>query len=372
MANKLRVAIVGAGVIGLSLAWELARRGHKVTLFERAETGKKASWAGAGILTPANSKTATHPLDLLMALGSDLHREWARELFAATGIDNGYRRCGGLYIAQTASEKAALFGLQSYWQEYEIEHQVVGLHEHNQQFNGIKLQSNALVVYAPGESQLRNPDHLAALAKACRLAGVECREQARDVNWRVHGDCVQSIVDSNGEYSFDHYCCCAGAWSAQMLAAARVQLPMVPVRGQMLLFKLEKPLFRVILNEGSRYIVPRDSGHVLVGSSVEEAGFDESTTEEVLAELQAFARRLVPALTPERLEKSWSGLRPATYDGFPYVGRITDLLNGWVATGHFKSGLQMSVSTAVIMADLIEGRETIMDVRPFEPSRICP
>src|SRR5262245_51443422 len=102
------VLIVGGGVIGLSLAWELARHGQSVRVIDRGVPGREASWAGAGILPPANRATAIHPYDQLCGLSSELHPEWAKELKSITGIDTGYRRCGGLYLARTLGESAAL------------------------------------------------------------------------------------------------------------------------------------------------------------------------------------------------------------------------------------------------------------------------
>ena len=125
-----------------------------------------------------------------------------------------------------------------------------------------------------------------------------------------------------------------------------------------------------IINEGTRYIVPRQDGHVLVGATIEEAGFDESTTESGIGKLASDAQRLVPLLTKEKMVKTWAGLRPGTHDGLPYMGRLPGLGNAFVSTGHFKIGLQLSPGAAVAMADLMEGKETLVDLTPFDPSRV--
>jgi glycine oxidase len=125
-----------------------------------------------------------------------------------------------------------------------------------------------------------------------------------------------------------------------------------------------------VINEGTRYIVPRDDGHVLVGATIEEVGFDESTTQRELDQLAADAKRLVPNLTKDKIVQTWAGLRPGTHDGFPYMGRLPGFDNAFVSTGHFKTGLQLSSGSAVAMADLIEEKPSFVDLTPFDPSRV--
>ncbi len=368
MSESQSIGIVGGGVIGLSIAWELSRRGHQVSVFDVGRMGRKASWAGAGILVPANHHTMTHPLDQLMGVGSELHQTWAAQLLEETGIDNGYRECGGLYLARTAGERAALRGQMLHWQQYDVAFETI------ENLTELKLDwatdgEPILAIRVPGESQICNPDHLEALLAVCRRRGVGLHEDG-DVRLQASGDAIDCVATDSGRFRFDQVVVSAGAWSTRVLQTLDVDLPMIPVRGQILLYKLPSPQFRFVINEGSRYIVPREDGHVIVGSTTEEVGFDESTTDEKLGELSEFARSLVPALNENCLKRSWAGLRPASHDGFPFLGRVTDFRNLLVATGHFKSGLQMSTATAVLMSDTIEGRPTLVDMRPFACGRI--
>lgn len=369
MSDRNSILVVGGGVIGLSIAWELSSRGHQVTVMEKNRIGRKASWAGAGILAPANSQTATHPLDKLMGLGSDLHEAWHKELFEITNIDNGFRKCGGIYVAYTDGDKAALAGQKLNWSEYDIEFEEVALSavEIRKHFGESKSWQ---VLSVPGESQICNPDHLRALYQACKFNEVEIIERCGDPVFHFDGERIESVFLNGRHIQIDQICFCAGAWSEELFSQFEVRVPVVPVRGQMLMYKLDQPLFDQIINVGSRYIVPRRDGHVLVGSTLEEVGFDESTTEEHVTELLSFAKKIVPALSFDRLAKKWAGLRPATNDGVPFMGQLAGKENVFVATGHFKCGLQMSPATAVIMADLMNGEETLMDVAAFHPSRL--
>lgn len=365
-----QTVIIGGGVIGLSLAYELAQRSRKVLLIERDQLARKSSWAGAGILTPVNMKSALHPIEKLEAISSRLHQQWHHRLLGETGIDNGYRECGGLYLARTIGEKAALIGGMLHWNDREIDIDVLDHQQLKKLAPGLEFESGWRNVFVPCEAQVRPPHHLAALVEACRNLGVQLIEQAGPASLDISKGRVTKVVTAGGEYAGDHYCVAAGPWSESLLKPHAIALPMTPVRGQMILFKLPEPLFHPVINEGSWYLVPRDDGHVLAGATVEEVGFDTSVHSDDVERLQRWAGSLVPALTPATHLRSWAALRPGTFDGFPYLGWIPGLENALVATGHFKSGIHLSCGTAVAMADLIEAKNPEFDLAPLSPARV--
>jgi glycine oxidase len=167
----------------------------------------------------------------------------------------------------------------------------------------------------------------------------------------------------------ERFCVTGGAWSAGLLAPLGIALPIVPIRGQIVLFNAGRRLFAPVVNVGRRYLVPREDGRVLAGSTEEDVGFDKRTTEEAVAELAGFARELVPALAEAEIERAWAGLRPGTPDELPYLGPLPGLDNAWVAAGHFRSGLQLSPGTAVAMARLIRGEPPPVDLGAFSVDR---
>ena len=379
----MKVAIVGGGVIGLSLAWELARRGHQPTVIEKALLGRAASWAGAGILPPSNLDTAIHPMEHLEGRSDELHPQWAERLEKETGIDTGFLRCGGLYIARTLGEKASLAGRITEWDHRKIETQQLDQETLRKDFAGLheSVIHDAMAWWAPGETQICNPRHVEALAAACRKTTVTLLENCGEAEIVMQNQRVSHVLINDGEAAgskieADAFCITAGPWSGQIagkLAGAEAAfdtLPMVPVRGQMLLYKLDAALFTAVINEGTRYLVPRSDGHVLFGATIEEVGFDTSTTDAGLADLKSQASSLLPALGDDRLRKTWAGLRPGTFDGFPYIGAMPQTENLFVAAGHFKAGLHLSPATAEVMADLIEGNNPSIDLTPFAPSRV--
>jgi glycine oxidase len=365
--------IIGGGVVGLSLAYELARRTWQVTILDRGPLGREASWAGAGILPPANAATALHPLDRLRALSNDLHAVWAKRLLAETGIDNGYRRCGGLYLARTPGETAALAAMASTFAAEQIACRRLSMQEVMQLEPALERLASSGDLRAayelPEECQLRNPRHLQALAAACRKLGVEIQENCEATELVHEGDRIKALRTNGGDVAADAFAITAGPWTERILAREQVTTGIFPMRGQMVLFRCPRAPFRHILNDGPRYLVPREDGYVLAGSTEEEAGFDKSTTAEAIAELAEFATNLVPALRNATIEQTWAGLRPASYDGFPYIGRLPGVENSFVAAGHFRSGLHLSPGTAVVLADLMSGATPAIDLTPFRVSR---
>jgi glycine oxidase len=154
-----------------------------------------------------------------------------------------------------------------------------------------------------------------------------------------------------------------------LAARLGLNLSVYPVRGQMVLYRCSRPLLTHIINEGPRYLVPRDDGHVLAGSTEEDVGFNKRTTAAAIDELQHFAVSLAPALADAEVVQSWAGLRPHAVDGFPYVGRVPHLSNAFVAAGHYRNGLATSTGTALLMRQLMCGQPLEIDIEQFRLDR---
>lgn len=363
------VLIIGGGVIGLSLAWDLAHHGRSVQVIDQGPLGREASWAGAGILPAATFSPHQHPLDQLRGLACELHPLWAADLKATTGIDTGYTPSGGLHLARSSGEAAALLAWAELMREEGVEAQVIhglGIAEVEP---GIKTDGALAACFVPAESQLRNPRHLQALEAACRLAGVELTPNVAASDFLLSQGELAGITTTFGPIQARRYCLTSGAWTGQLVQRLGIHLGVLPIRGQMVLFHCAEPPIHRIINEGSRYLIPRLDGHLLAGSTEEEVGFDKRTTDESITELIAFARNLVPALATAPIEKTWAGLRPASFDGLPYLGRLPGLSNAFVAAGHFRNGLFLSPSTALVMSQLLRDEAPRIDLTPFRVSR---
>jgi len=363
------VLIVGGGVIGLSLAWDLAKHGRSVHVIDRGEPGREASWAGAGILPAARWHDWQHPLDQLRGLSNRLHGRWAAELTATSGIDTGYRRCGGLHLARTAGEAAALAAWSAMMADEGVEVKRLPATSIADIEPGLSRNSASAAFHVPDEAQLRNPRHLQSLVLACTKLGVNITPNLAIHDVRTDSRGISELATSSGPLRAHQYCFTAGAWTGTLLHRLGIATGVLPVRGQMVLLRSHQPPISHIINEGSRYLVPRDDGYLLAGSTEEEVGFDKSTTEEALSELTEFARGLVPALRDASIEKTWSGLRPGSFDGLPYLGPLPGINNAFVAAGHFRNGLFLSPATAVVVSQLMRCEQPQIDLAPFRVGR---
>jgi glycine oxidase len=365
--------ILGGGVIGLSLAYELAGHNLRVSVIDRGAPGREASWAGAGILPPATNRPGDPPDLRLAGLSHELHAQWSAELRELTGIDNGYRRCGGIYVARDPEAAGQLDQQMTDWRRRDVRVEPLtaeALHRLEPSLlPEFDDQSNIAACHVPDECQIRNPRHLKALLMACARRGISVEAGVAAEDFQVRGGRIERVITSAGPLQASSVCLACGSWSASLARRLQLTLPVRPVRGQIVLLAGDRPVLSKIITEGSRYLVPRPDGRILIGSTEEEAGFDARPTAEGIAALVDFGRSLVPALGQLPIERSWAGLRPGSADGRPYLGRAAELENLYIATGHFRSGLQLAPATARLVGELIRGEKPSIDLAVFDPQR---
>ncbi|HUX92089.1 MAG TPA: glycine oxidase ThiO [Gallionellaceae bacterium] len=335
--------IIGAGVAGLTTAQRLLLQGASVTIVERGAVGRESSWAGGGILSPLCPWDYPDEVTRLTSLGAALYPQWATDLHAATGIDPEYEVSGMLVLPPFDHS------LARQWCE-----------EH-----GVRLEEKDESLLLPDVAQVRNPRLVQALRKHVEMLGGHIVEQCEVQGISTDGGRVQALFTSGGEISADRYIVTAGAWSKQLLGAYALQLDIKPMRGQMLLFKFAHPPLRHILLQGGMYLIPRRDGHLLVGSTMEDVGFDTSTTVEARDSLWQRAQLLLPALRDMPLVQHWSGLRPASPRNIPTIGQHPQLDNLYLNSGHFRYGVTMAPASVAILMNELNGVEQPFDASPY-------
>lgn len=350
------VIVIGGGVIGLSIAWELAGQGASVRLLEQGQFGQEASWAGAGMLPPGNPELARSPEARLRAESHALWPDWTERLRAETGIDNGYARCGGIEVRLNGSS-TELNAEVAAWRSEGVLVETPNLDEFGQRFPALHPHVSSGYVL-PELGQVRNPRHLKALVSACAARGVDLRAGCPVVGFDHSANRIAAARTPAEEHRAAEFVVAGGAWSRELLRQAGHDISIEPVRGQIVLLEARPLPFRCVIQSGLRYLVPRADGRILIGSTEEHVGFDKRNTAEAVSDLIDFARGIVPALGAARFERCWSGLRPHATNGLPHIGRLPETANLSVAAGHFRAGLQLSPITAVKVANAILGRET--------------
>jgi glycine oxidase len=350
MSEHSDVLIIGGGVIGLTTAYYLARGGGQVTVVDQGDLGQQASWAGAGIIPPASPALAQTAYDLLRAQSAAMFPRLSQELREETGLDNGYVVCGGVEVVE-ASEEAP----DEEWQGVGIAFEPVDGWRLSQLVPGLSPHVQR-GYFLPAMAQVRNPRHLQALQVACASRGVVLRPHCPVRSLARQGGRVVAVETATGCLSAGNYLLSAGAWTEDLLAPLGWRPGIRPVRGQIALLNTDKKALGVVILAGKRYIVPRQDGRILIGSTEEDAGFDARPTGGGVAGLLTFAAELLPALADAPLERCWAGLRPGSPDGMPYLGQVPGCDNLFVAAGHFRAGIQLSPATGVALAEVLLGR----------------
>lgn len=361
------VVIVGGGVIGLSIAYELAKQDVDVTVLEQGAFGQEASWAGAGILPPGGINENNSPYENLRGESAGLWPSLSSELLEETGIDNGFRQCGGIEVRFDGSQQQltdevaewVLSGAEAFELAPQELHRLEPAISHE-----------AVAAYSlPGLGQVRNPRHVKALLAACALRGVRLISSRPVTGFTRRNGKILSVETPEGPISGGQFCVASGAWSRRVLASIGVKIAVEPVRGQIVLLQADLLPFRRVLQVGPRYLVPRPDGAILVGSTEEHAGFEKRNTAVAISDLINFAIEVVPALAEARFERAWAGLRPGSPDGLPYLGAVPETENLYVACGHFRSGLQLSPGTGLVMRQAILGQTPAVPLEAFSFDR---
>lgn len=345
--------ITGAGVVGLTSALALLQQGYRVTLVERGSVGQEASWAGGGILAPLCSWDYPEAVTRLAHRSMGMFDEASFMLTASTGIDTEYLHSGMLVLPPFPQQQALQWCKQHL---FDCELVELGQYLPAQQGSGLLL---------PEVSQVRNPRLLRALRERVELFGGVILERHEVQKLEVAGGRVIALSTEHGRLHADNYIVTAGAWSKVLLGEHALGLQVYPVRGQMLLFEFDAPPFQHILVQGGLYFIPRSDGHVLVGSTLEQAGFDKSTTDEARANLLRHVHAIFPAWQNRQPIRHWAGLRPGAPDNIPTIGRHPQLVNLYANCGHFRYGVTMSLASAELLLNEIEGNAQPIPVEAY-------
>jgi len=367
------IAIIGGGVIGLSIGWRLAQAGLAVTVFDRGKVGGGASWAAAGMLAPVSE--AEPGEDALIRLALEAHAAWpgfAAELERATGLAVDYRRCGGLHVALDRDEAERLQFLEQFLASLRLEARRLPAAEARAHAPHLSPDVKAALL-SPTDHQVDNRKLVVALRKAFLAAGGALREQAEVTTLDTTAGRVTGIAIGEERHAADVVILAAGAWSGSIAALSAMHRPPVrPLKGQMLAVRMDAPLTDVILWRNGSYLVPRRDGRLLIGATVEECGFDERLTAGGLFQLLEQAREILPGIDELPIDEIWSGFRPASRDDAPILGPSESLPGLIYATGHHRHGILLTPITAAGIADCVTRGTMPEALRAFGAGRFKP
>ncbi len=344
------VIVVGGGVIGCATAYYLALEGAVVTVLERGEVSGEASGAAAGILASLSDHGERPPF--FQRLSNESLRLFDELLptFAETGIDVRHRSAGLLEVALTEGEAIALK------RQHETKDQpgVERLDEVAARRLEPGLSQKTLAAILTPDTRYLDPQRLTqAFAAAARRAGVTIHEHEPVTRFLRSGDRLRGVQTPNETHEADEFVIAGGPWTTALANRLGVNIPVRPVRGQMMSLDGPPVALRHIVFGARAFALPREDGQTYVGATVEEAGYRKHTTAAGLRELRAGVASIVPSLAGAKQRRAWAGLRPATPDGLPMLGRLPGWRNGWVSSGHFRVGILLSPVSGRLLARAI-------------------
>lgn len=343
------VVIVGGGVIGLSLAVELRRSGMSVMVLERHQPGSEATWAAGGML--ADAEAGPHALFATLARASaKMYPEFVHRLKDESGVDADLREQGTICFLDNDGHEPVPTGDPLTPED-------------------IRALEPEVTYAAPAEflrERCVDPRLLTeALLGAARHLGVDIASGAEVTTIEVEDGRAVAAVTTKSRYPAGTTVNCAGAWAGQI---GPVNLPTIPVKGQML--AVTPAIVKHVVRGNGVYLIPRSHGRLVIGATVEDAGFDKRVQPEAIQRMHRAAAILAPIVGQARILEDWAGLRPATPDKLPIMG-ATPLGGYYVATGHYRDGILLAPITAKLMAQMIVGEPLEFDIEAFSVARFA-
>lgn len=357
--------IVGAGVMGCATALRLLQAGAKVTLLERALPGAESSAAAAGILGAQSEVAAAGPFLELCLASRAMFREFSREVGELSGVDVAYEDSGVLEVALDPQEGRLAVGRAEWMLQRGLRVALLDRQEARRLEPGLADHILGANYYA--DDHQVDPDRLArALTGAVATLGGQFHTGKTVTGLLLQGGRVVGVASPQGDLYGQGVVLAAGAWTTGLAGLPPLRTVVKPMAGQIVQLETRPPLFRHVIYGYKGYVVPRRDGRIVMGSTLEERGFDKAVTAEGLHRITGMAMALLPGIAHSRLVSAWSGLRPATLDGLPLLGS-GPLPGLYIAAGHYRNGILLAPITGEIVADLAITGHSRHDIAAFSP-----
>jgi glycine oxidase len=351
------VIIIGGGIIGLSLAIALRKRGATILVVERGEPGREASHAAGGMLVDCPLETPA-VLQPLATASARMYPEFAYDLEVESGVKVDLRDHGAIVFPREDETP----GWKEAWRTS------IAVPARTRELEP-RISSRSTSAFLLKERSIDPRALTTAALKTAKNRAVDFSSGDKVTAINLSNGRVSGVTTAKTSFLSSKVVNCAGAWAGQIPCAEARPFPTRPVKGQMLCLVMpERNLLTHVIRSPGVYLIPRSDGRLLVGTTVEEAGFDKRTDPATIQRLHQAALKLVPKLKDARILEDWAGLRPGTPDNLPILGP-TAIPGYYSATGHFRDGILLTPITAQVIADVIEGGPPQFDLSPFSPSR---
>jgi glycine oxidase len=367
--SQRTILIIGGGVIGLSIAEALSRRGIKPIVLEKGDFGREASWAGAGYLSLKAAALAGGSFLDFSVFSLRMFEQWTDLLWHDSGTDPEYRLGPAWEAVFDAVEEEQLKNLFECLQGANLSVEWKTGEEVRKMEAEISPEVFA-GIYMPNQGRLRPPRLMRALRILLEKRGVELRDHSLVTGFVVEGGRVKGVKTSQTVISADAVVLAAGAWSGQIGEHAGLKIPVRPLRGQTVLFSTGNELLQSVLSTPLVTLVPRLDGHIHATAGFEDAGFNKNTTLKGLEKIESNAHRVLPGLRLAKMEARWSGLLPGSADDMPFLGPVSGIEGLYLACGHGAHGYLLAPATGLFLDQILRGEETDIPMEHFALNRV--
>ncbi|MCG7407152.1 glycine oxidase ThiO [Paenibacillus sp. ACRRX] len=371
--NHADLIVVGGGVIGCAIAYEAALNGLKVAVLEKDRIGEGASRAAAGMLAPVAERIQHDELAQFACTSHDLFPGWSEQLWELSQVDLELR-LRGIHVPVMKGSDCTAIGLQL---RKAVESHPNGINYGLEWIDNSRLQAlpyyhdSAIegVYMLPKEGHLSPIKLMEALFTASKKLGVQFHEHEQVVDFLIENGRIQGVRTGSGSWYSDHVLICSGLDSNMLTDKCGISLPLHPVKGELAVVRSKLTMSSVMYGDGV-YIVPKGRGRIFIGATSYPNRYDKIVEVGSVMKLMEKACRCIPELEHSEWEQAWSGLRPATADGLPFMGPISHIKGLWIAAGHFRNGILLSAATAIGMTRwLLKGEVPWMWMEAFNPER---
>jgi glycine oxidase len=358
--------VAGGGLIGASIAFELATEGLSVAVFDAQNPGREASWASAGMISPAPESSAMASLLPISMASVHLYPEFLQRVEETSERTVGYRKDGALDLLLNGPDQSEIDEILALHRGAGLRAEPLSSPEAREIEPALTGEFRA-AIHRPDEASLDNRLLTEATLEAARRKGVEIFPGNGAKALWTEGSACKGLQLQTDRVEGRWTVIAAGCFSARIGGVA-AYAPVIPAKGQMMALRCESVNLKKDLWSGHMYLVPRHDGRIIAGATVEYEGFDRNVTVAGIKKILSGAISLVPALESARIEETWAGLRPDTPDHLPILGP-TDLDGLLIATGHFRSGILLTPVTARLIRDWVTTQNVSEDWAPFSPMR---
>ena len=364
-SGNREIVIIGGGIIGCAIAYELAKAGERVTLLERNALAQEASWASAGIISSPGPGSGLFGLRSFRRYPALI-----AEVEESAGMRVGWNQTGETALIGADNDPRPLQDVME-WQRQQGLHvewlEGAALREHEP----VLAPHITAAIYERDAGSLRVHMMAQALARAATNHGATIHEYTPALGLETSGNRVTGVRTPEGIVGADIVVLAAGAWSKGIGELAGLNVPTIPVHGQMMAIADPPVPLRTVVAGGGMYLLPRADGTIAVGATVDYQGFAKRVTPTGISELITLVEQFAPALNGGRLVRTWSGLRPGSADGTPIIGPAPHRDGLWIATGHFRGGALLAAVTGELVAAGIRSGTVDPLLAPFTPARFA-